>query len=108
MSISYEPRCITAKEEVEGGLHLQCCQRCNPKNALAQRSWQANAKKVFVKKPQTCLYNHVDVKNLLFNQQLKAVPSSDTDVKKHFDDVLARLGPSRDYLLRKTPYSKIR
>ena len=61
-----------------------------------------------MKKPHTCLYNHEDVKNLLFNQQLKAIPSSNTDVRRHYDDVLARFGDSREYLLRKTPYSKIR
>ena len=84
----------TAKEEVEGGLRVRCCQvqaqKCPGTTLLA-----SDCKKVFVKKPHTCLYNHEDVKNLLFNQQLKAVPSSDTDVKKHFDDVLARFGPSR-------------
>ena len=96
----------TAKEEVEGGLRMHCCQvqaqKCPGKALLA-----SDCKKVFVKKPHTCLYNHEDVKNLLFIQQLKAVPSSDTDIKKHYDDVLARFGHSREYLLRKTPYSRI-
>ena len=35
---------------------------------------------------------HLPLKNLLFNQQLKAIPSSSTDVRRHYDDVLARFG----------------